>query len=92
MIGFVRCECSLYDVHSLKEKRSIVKSITARLKQRFNVSVAELDNQDVWQRTTFGIAVVSNTRKRTEQELQKVIKMIESDSRIEVIETDYEWL
>lgn len=92
MIGFVRCDCSLYDVHSLKEKRSIIKSIIARLKQRFNVSVAELDFQDVWQRTVIGIAVVANSRKRAEQELQKALEMIESNTRIEMIEIEYEWL
>lgn len=92
MIAFVRCDCSLYDVHSLKEKRSIVKSITARLRQRFNVSVAELDYHDVWQRTMIGIAVVSNSRKRAEQELHKAIKLIEKDLTVEIINAEYEWL
>lgn len=82
----------LHDVQSLKEKRSIIKSIVTRLKQRFNVSVAELDFQDVWQRAMLGIAVVTNSRKKAEQELQKAIKMIESDTRIEIIEIEYEWL
>lgn len=92
MIGFVRCECSIYDSQSLKEKRSVIKSITARLKQRLNVSVAELNYQDLWQRTMIGVAVVANSQKRAEQELQRAIKIIESNDRIEIIDTEYEWL
>ncbi len=92
MIGFVRCDCSLFDVHSLKEKRSILKSVITRLKQRLNVSVAELDFQDAWQRTAIGIAVVANTRKRAEQELHKAIKMVERDARVEIIRIEFEWL
>lgn len=92
MIGFVRCDCTLYEVQSLKEKRSVVKSITARLKQRFNISVAELEHQDLWQRTTLGIAVVAVSKVRAEQELQKAIKLIDSHEQVEIIQTRFEWL
>ena len=92
MIGFVRCEYLIYDVMSLKEKRSVVKSITLRLKQRFNVSVAELDYHDIWQRTEIGITTIAIDQKRADQELQKVIKFIDSDGRVELIKTVYEWL
>ncbi len=92
MIGFVRCDCTLYEVQSLKEKRSVVKSITTRLKQRFNISVAELEHQDLWQRTTLGIAVVAVSKVRAEQELQKAIKLIDSHEQVEIIQTGFEWL
>lgn len=92
MIGYVRCECLIYDVQSLKEKRSVVKSIISRLKQRFNLSVAELDYHDIWQRTAFGIVVVAISQTRAEQELQKAIKLIDADERIEITKTIYEWL
>ncbi|PWA13545.1 DUF503 domain-containing protein [Pueribacillus theae] len=92
MIGYVLCECLIYDVQSLKEKRSVVKSIISRLKQRFNLSVAEIDYHDIWQRTAFGIAVVAISQTRAEQELQKAIKLIDADERIEITKTIYEWL
>lgn len=92
MIGYVQCDCSICNVHSLKEKRSVIKSVVTKIKQRFNVSIAELDHHDKWQRATIGIAVVANSQKRAEQELQKVIKTIESHHLIEVIHIEYEWL
>lgn len=92
MIGYVRCECSLFNIHSLKDKRSVVKSIITKIKQRYNVSIAEIDNQDDWHRATIGIAGVANSQKKAEQELQKALKMLESNYQIEVIKMEFEWL
>ena len=92
MIGFVRCQCIIYHTHSLKEKRGIIKSLIVRMKQQLNVSTAELDFHDVWQRTEFGIATVAVDRKRAEQELQKALNMIDSDERLEVTNIEFEWL
>ena len=55
----VRVELRIPDAHSLKEKRGRVKPVIAELRKRFGVSVAEVDHQDLWQRTTLGIAVVA---------------------------------
>lgn len=92
MIGYVRCECSLFDIHSLKEKRSVVKSVITKIKQRFNVSIAEIEDNDNWHRATIGIAIVSNSRKKAEQELQKALKLLESHYQIEVTHLEFEWL
>ncbi|TLS37371.1 DUF503 domain-containing protein [Pseudalkalibacillus caeni] len=92
MIGFVRCECIIYDAHSLKEKRSVLKSVITRIKQQYNVSVAELDHHDVWQRTEIGIVSLSTNRTGAEKELQRAIGMIESRPEIELANTVYEWL
>ncbi|TXK90606.1 DUF503 family protein, partial [Parageobacillus sp. SY1] len=54
MIGFVACECVIYDAQSLKEKRAVLQRIMTRLKQKYNISIAEIDHQNVWQRTTLG--------------------------------------
>ena len=48
--------------HSLKGKRQVVKSIIARLQNRYKVSVAEVENQDLWQLATLGVACVSNQK------------------------------
>ncbi|WP_145644252.1 DUF503 domain-containing protein, partial [Bacillus licheniformis] len=66
MIGFVECECIIYDASSLKEKRAVLKRIITRIRAKFNVSVSEIDYQDTWQRTSFGIAAVSSSRVQTE--------------------------
>ena len=92
IVGVAECECMIYDAHSLKDKRAVLQRIITRLKQRFNVSVAEVDFQDVWQRTKIAIAVVTSTRTATEQELQKALKLIDSFPEIERTITEIEWL
>ena len=92
MIGVAECECIIYDAHSLKEKRAVLQRILTRLKQKFNVSVAEVDFQDVWQRTKIAIAVVTSNRVSTEMELQNALKLIDSFPEIERTITEIDWL
>ncbi len=91
MIGFIRCECLIYNAQSLKEKRMVLQRILTRLKQRYNVSVSELDYQDLWQRTEIGIAAVASSRAAAEKELERALKMIDSYPEIERAQTSYEW-
>lgn len=91
MIGFVECECIIYDASSLKEKRAELKRVITRIRAKFNVSVSEIDYQDTWQRTSFGIAAVSSSRVQTEKELQRVLSFIDSFPEIERTITRTEW-
>ncbi|WP_456275456.1 DUF503 domain-containing protein [Bacillus sp. AK128] len=91
MIGFVECDCFIYNAQSLKEKRAVLQRIMSRLKQKYNVSVSEIDHQDVWQRTTIGIVAITSSKQSTERELQNCIKMIDSFPEIERAVTNYEW-
>lgn len=77
-------------VHSLKEKRSIVKSIIDKVKHRFNVSIAEVENLDMHQSIVIGIACVSNSAKHSNSCIQYVIEYIEqnTDAVLENIETE----
>ena len=72
---------------SLKEKRQVVKSIIAQMKNRFNVSIAEVEDNDKWQLATIGVCCVSNDKKHTNDVLTKVESFI-SNGRfdVEVIE------
>jgi uncharacterized protein YlxP (DUF503 family) len=92
IIGVAACECMIYDAHSLKEKRAVLQRILTRLKQKFNVSVAEVGFQDMWQRTKLAIVVVTSTRVTTEHELQNALKLIDSFPEIERTITEIEWL
>jgi uncharacterized protein len=92
IIGVAECECMIYDAHSLKEKRAVLQRILSRLKQKFNVSVAEVGFQDMWQRTKIAIVVVTSTRVTTEHELQNALKLIDSFPEIERTITEIEWL
>lgn len=92
IIGAAIVECIIYDAHSLKEKRAVLQRIMTRLKQKFNVSVAEVGYQDVWQRAKIAIAAVTGGRTATEQELQNALRLIDSFPEIERTITEIEWL
>ncbi|MFC4320139.1 DUF503 domain-containing protein [Litchfieldia salsa] len=92
MIGLVECECMIYDAASLKDKRAVLQRILTRLKQRYNVSVSEIDFQDTWQRTKIAIVTVSSSRQSLEKELNNCLKLIDSFPEIERAVTEFEWL
>ena len=71
-IGVLTLELRLENSHSLKEKRHVVKGLRDRLRNKFNVSVAEIDCQDVWQRAVVAAVTVSSDRVHAEQVLQSV--------------------
>ena len=75
-VSVCRIELRLPENHSLKGKRQVIKSIITRLQNKFNVSVAEVDNQDLWQLSTLGVACVSNHRRHADETLSNVIKFI----------------
>ncbi|MFZ4454195.1 DUF503 domain-containing protein [Salibacterium aidingense] len=92
MIGAAHCECLIYQAQSLKEKRAVVKSITTRLKQKLNVSVAETDHHDLWQRTALTIVTVNRDKSVVERELQKALDMMDRQPELDRTVTEYEWL
>jgi uncharacterized protein YlxP (DUF503 family) len=61
-IAFLTLEIRIEAAHSLKDKRQVVRSLKDRLRASFNVSVAELDSTDLWQRATVGVVSISNSR------------------------------
>ncbi len=80
-IGVLTAQLHLQGVSSLKEKRSIVKSLIGRLKSRFNVSIAEVDHQDNKASAVIGIAVVSNDNRFVNEQLDKIIDFMHKDGR-----------
>jgi len=91
-VGICRLELLLAECSSLKDKRQVIRSLIERLKNRFNISIAEVDFQDTWQRTKIAMAIVSSARNPAEIELQKALKFIDSFPEIERTITDIEWL
>jgi len=92
VIGICRLELMIRENHSLKEKRRIVKQIVDRVKHRFNVSIAEVGNNDLWQSAELGLCMVSNDRCFTNQALDKIVDFIESFTSADVIKSDIEIL
>jgi len=88
-IGVCRIRLRLPENLSLKGKRQVLKSITSRVGNKFNVSVAEVDDNDVWQLATLGICCVSNDKRHANEVLSKVVNFI-TDSRFEIEILDYE--
>ncbi len=76
----------LPDSRSLKHKRAVLSSLKERLHNRFNVSVAEVDHNDLWQRITLALAVVSNASDHADQVIDKAVRFIESDGRTQLID------
>jgi uncharacterized protein YlxP (DUF503 family) len=71
-IGVLTLEIVLQDSHSLKDKRQVVKSLKDRLRNKFNVAVAEIDCQDLWQKAVVSAVTVSSDRVFAEKVLQSV--------------------
>lgn len=88
-IGACRLQLYLPENHSLKEKRQVVRSVTARVKNKFNVAIAEVEDQDLWQMATLGITCVSSDPQHANEVLSKVIDFI-LGSRLDASLHDYE--
>ena len=88
-VGVCRIRFRLPENLSLKGKRRVLKSITTRVASKFSVSVAEIDDQDLWQLVTLGICCVSNDKRHTNEVLSRVVDFI-TNSHFEVEILDYE--
>lgn len=77
-------------VHSLKEKRMIVKSITGKLQNNFNVSIREVENQDLHQRISIGIVKLELNSKDSDQSKDKILNFIEENCEAEIIDIESE--
>lgn len=88
IVGVLNIDLFIPDSNSLKTKRFAIKSIKDRLRKRFNVSVAEVDHNDKWQRAALGIAIVSNETRYIESVLGKVMNLVNSDHRVQVVNSN----
>ncbi|MFC1950628.1 DUF503 domain-containing protein [Chloroflexota bacterium] len=88
-VGVCKIRLRLPENLSLKDKRRVLKSITTRVSNKFNVSIAEVDDQGLWQSAMLGICCASNNNRYTNEVLSKVVDFI-INSRFEVEILDYE--
>ena len=90
-IGFCRLVLYLPNNHSLKGKRQVARSLTARIRNQFNVAVAEVADNDLWQRLTLGVCCLSNDTKHANEVLSKVVSFVEkSHDDLEVLDCETE--
>jgi uncharacterized protein len=71
-IGLLTLEIFIPDAQSLKDKRHVLRSLKDRLRGHFNVAVAELDHQDLWQRSVIGVVSISSDGKHLEESMRAV--------------------
>ena len=81
IVGVMTAQLRMQGITSLKEKRSIVKSLNGRLKSRFNISVAEVDHQDERTRAVIAISLVSNDTRFVNQQFDKILNFMQRDGR-----------
>ncbi len=84
----LKIQLIIYNSHSLKDKRSVLKSIMERLKKRFNISIAEVADNEIWNKATIGVSSISNSDLGCQQVLEQVIKFIDNDDRAEIIKVE----
>ncbi len=89
-VGIFQVELLLHEAQSLKEKRFVLNSLKTRISNSFNVSIAEVDQNDLWQRTTIGMALVTNERKFVDEVFTKILNLLDGESTIEVIKHQVE--
>ncbi|MFH2056989.1 MAG: DUF503 domain-containing protein [bacterium] len=90
-IGSLTIHLRIPQSRSLKDKRRIIKGIKERLRQKFNISIAEVGDNDLWQSALLGVAAVGNDRRFLESVLTQVDNYILSRPEVIVGETEWEW-
>jgi uncharacterized protein YlxP (DUF503 family) len=88
MITVCQIEIYIYESNSLKDKRRILKSILDKLKNKYNITIAETDYNDKWNRSIITFAAVSNSGKFSDKIINQVEKYFEMDGRIEVLKRE----
>ncbi len=90
-IGVLTLHIQLPGCTSLKEKRSRLKPLLARLHKEFNISAAEMEHQDAWQEATIGCALISNDLSHTQSALQNVVRWLEKNwPDVELVDDEME--
>ncbi len=88
-VGVCKVSLRIPENMSLKGKRQVIKSITSKVQNKFNVAVAEVGNNDIWQAAIIGIACLSNNKRHTNEVLSRVVNFIEA-GRFDIELLDYE--
>jgi uncharacterized protein len=91
-IGVCTIELHIPASGSLKEKRHSLRSLKDRIRNKFNVSVAEVDHNDLWQKATLAIAAVSNDKAHLNETLDHLLDMVRSVPEIDLIDYQIELL
>lgn len=92
VVGLCTVELFVPGSQSLKDKRQVIHGLKDRLRGKFNLSVAEVESQDLWQKAVLGMACVSNENKHVNQVLDQALNLIKSLPGVEVVRIQLELL
>jgi uncharacterized protein YlxP (DUF503 family) len=87
-VGIARVTLFLGETHSLKEKRMVLRRVKDKAQQKFNLAIAEVGDNDLWQRAVLGLAVVGSGRRFTESALDEVIRFIRDEAEVTDVERE----
>lgn len=90
VVSSAQLDLFLSESRSLKDKRYVVKSLIARIRGKFNVSVSEVGHNDLWQRSLIGVVIVSNDEAFASSVLEKVVDFVELDGRVQLLDYSVE--
>lgn len=88
LVALERLDLRIPGCGSLKEKRHVVKALTAGIRSKFNVSVAEVDHHDLWQRTTLAVAAAGDQPFHVRKVMHEVERFVERHPTVEIIEAE----
>ena len=91
-LGLLSLDIHIPAANSLKDKRRVIKSLRERIRRRCNVSIAEVDYQDKWQRATLAIVAVTSDSAGMDRVLLQVQKLVDGYDELEVLESRMEHL
>ncbi len=92
VIGVCQLELFLHENFSLKGKRQVLQSIVQKARRRFNISIAEVADQDLWQKAVLGICAVGNDQQFVNSTLDRVVRFIEQTQLADVADSALEFI
>lgn len=92
VVGVLRVRLAIFEALSLKDKRRVTKSLKDRVRARYNISVAEVDDLDRRQAATLAFAMVSNERRHVDSALRKVVELVRMNPQASLIDFDIEFV
>lgn len=92
IVGLCTIELFIADSQSLKDKRQVLLSLKDRLRQKFNLSVAEVEAQDLWQKAVLAFACVTNDGRHVNQVLDQALNLVRENPVVEIVQSRIELL
>ncbi|UCD70509.1 MAG: DUF503 domain-containing protein, partial [Syntrophobacterales bacterium] len=92
IVGICHLDVIIPENHSLKGKRQVIKKIIDRVRNRFNISIAEVGDNELWQRSKLGMSLVGNNRRFVNSYLDRVVNFIEAMNIVDIAHSELEIL